>query len=94
MRIFVILLTMLSFAVICSTSLAKSVVSKAAQAEPVKQIILYAEPNLKANTVAKIDPRQHLVPIYQMKNWLKVGNPNDAAILILMLSFSRMRESI
>ncbi|KPJ67095.1 MAG: hypothetical protein AMJ43_06020 [Coxiella sp. DG_40] len=80
MRIFIVLLTVLFFAVICPPSLAKSVVSKAVQAEPSKQIILYAEPDLRANVVAKLDVLQHLVPIYRKESWLKVGNPADGQV--------------
>lgn len=42
-----------------------------------QQVVIYNAPKLSAKVVTKTNPMQRLIPIYQKKNWIKVGNPVD-----------------
>lgn len=45
--------------------------------DAIKQIVIYSAPNKTAKVEKKVDPTERLIPIYQKKNWIKVGDPKN-----------------
>lgn len=45
-----------------------------------RPVLLYMQPDVQSRLIAKLNPSTRLVPIYEQKNWLKVGDPSNGEV--------------
>lgn len=59
-----------------------------------KQVMLYAKPDPNSDVEAILDPDVQLVPIFQQKDWLRVGNPANGQVgWVNTLQYHQAREA-